>query len=516
MRFTYASGQRPLDGYTIKRGVGCGGFGEVYFAISDGGKEVALKLVRGQADVELRGISQCLNLKHPNLVHLYDLRTSVRGEPWVVMEYVSGDPLSLVLNRYSKGVPVELARQWFLELARAIGYLHDHGIVHRDLKPANIFLERGILKVGDYGLAKSISASAGGAHTQSVGTVHYMAPEISKGNYSKQIDIYACGVLLYEMLCGRVPFEGDTAGEILMKHLTDLPDLAGIPPALVPVLRRALAKEPSQRFASMTEFAQALEQANQASLAQPTAQPPSELPGSAPLPAAPLLPQAQPRANPPAGPAPTATRHWRHTLMHLGRSVALGGVLPLVTTAGLALLLRWDFSDLHDLGMIYFLTTAISWLVIVPTTLWQPLPTDSLGRRLLLMLGGLGVGLLTLWLDGWTSRSDADGLLVNSLLRSGQEGLLDGAGYLFYFGLAMGALRWWKMGEIDRPARFGFFPVLAASFWALLLLFVWPWPEPPLGAAALISASVVIQWACPWEPKPAVVPPPRRLRHRLH
>jgi hypothetical protein len=323
-------------------------------------------------------------------------------------------------------------------------------------------------------------------------------------------------VLLYEMLCGRVPFEGDTVGEILMKHLTDLPDLMGIPPALVPVLRRALAKDPNQRFASMTEFAQALEQAESASLAQPTAQPPSERPSSAPLPAAPLLPQAQPRATPPAGPAPTATRHWRHTLMHLGRSVALGGGLPLVTTAGLALLLRWDFSDLHDLGMIYFLTTAISWLVIVPTMLWQPLPTDSLGRRLLLMLGGLGVGLLTLWLDGWTSRSDADGLLVNSLLRSGQEGLLDGAGYLFYFGLAMGALRWWKMGEIDRPARFGFFPVLAASFWALLLLFVWPWPEPPLGAAALISASVVIQWACPWEPKPAVVPPPRRLRHRLH
>ena len=80
MKFTYRSGQRPLDGYTIKRGVGQGGFGEVYFAVSDGGKEVALKLLRVHSDAELRGISHCLNLKHPNLVHLYDLREDDRAD----------------------------------------------------------------------------------------------------------------------------------------------------------------------------------------------------------------------------------------------------------------------------------------------------------------------------------------------------------------------------------------------------------------------------------------------------
>src|SRR6478736_3074223 len=83
MKFTYRCGQRPLDGFTLKRGVGQGGFGEVYFAVSDGGKEVALKLLRGHTDAELRGIAHCLNLKHPNLVHLYDLRTDSRGEKWV-------------------------------------------------------------------------------------------------------------------------------------------------------------------------------------------------------------------------------------------------------------------------------------------------------------------------------------------------------------------------------------------------------------------------------------------------
>src|SRR5205823_8818376 len=98
MKFTYSTGQKPLDGYTIKRGVGKGGFGEVYFALSEGGKEVALKLLHGdQADIELRGIRQCLNLKHQNLVSLYDVKTDFHGEPWVVMEYVAGETLNAIL-----------------------------------------------------------------------------------------------------------------------------------------------------------------------------------------------------------------------------------------------------------------------------------------------------------------------------------------------------------------------------------------------------------------------------------
>src|SRR5919109_1474663 len=219
MKFTYGSGSRPLDGYTIKRGVGKGGFGEVYFAVSDGGKEVALKLVRGDVEVELRGIAQCLNLKHPNLVALFDLRTDRDGNQWVVMEYVAGEPLHAVLSRHPGGLPRELVQQWFAALARAVGYLHDHGIVHRDLKPANIFLENGQVKVCDYGLSKSISTTQKTPQTQSVGTVHYMAPEISTGNYNKQIDTYAAGVILYEMVTGKLPFDGDSAAEVLMKHM---------------------------------------------------------------------------------------------------------------------------------------------------------------------------------------------------------------------------------------------------------------------------------------------------------
>src|SRR5580658_4892070 len=145
MKFTYSSGQRPLDGFTLKRGVGCGGFGEVYYALSDGGKEVGLKLVRGHQDVELRGMAQCLNLKHPHLVSLHDIRTDAEGDHWVIMEYIAGEPLNNVLIRHPQGLPVELAQQWFVSLARAVGYLHENGIVHRDLKPANIFVEQGMI-----------------------------------------------------------------------------------------------------------------------------------------------------------------------------------------------------------------------------------------------------------------------------------------------------------------------------------------------------------------------------------
>src|SRR5207247_2522657 len=125
MKFTYPSGSRPLEGYTIKRGVGRGGFGEVYFATSDAGKEVALKLIRRNLDVELRGVTQCLNLKHPNLIALYDIRTDEMGDQWVVMEYVSGESLEDVIERNPHGVPIEQLLWWMRGICAGVGYLHD-------------------------------------------------------------------------------------------------------------------------------------------------------------------------------------------------------------------------------------------------------------------------------------------------------------------------------------------------------------------------------------------------------
>lgn len=254
VRFTYPSGSRPLPGYTIRRAIGRGGFGEVYYAVSDGGKDVALKLLCRHWDVELRGITHCLNLKHPNLLTIYDVLRDEHGDTWVVMEYIRGPSLEQVLNEHPQGLPLEEALKWFHGLAAGVAYLHSRGIVHRDLKPGNIFWEENVVKVGDYGLAKFISCSRRSGQTESVGTVHYMAPEIAQGRYGKEVDIYALGIVLYEILTGQVPFEGETVAEILMKHLTAQPDLSRIPVSVRSIIGQALEKDPSRRFGSVAEM----------------------------------------------------------------------------------------------------------------------------------------------------------------------------------------------------------------------------------------------------------------------
>jgi hypothetical protein len=246
-RYTFGSGARPLDGYTIKRAIGRGGFGEVYYATSDSGKEVALKLILRNLDVERRGVVQCMNLKCPNLLTIFDLKTNDAGDAFVVMEYVSGPSLASVLKQHPSGLPLSEVRYWLKGLVEGVAYLHDHGIVHRDLKPANLFMEEGIVKIGDYGLAKLITPSQGTEHSESIGTCHYMAPEIGSGKYHKPIDVYAIGVILYEMLTGRVPFEGETVNEVLMKHLTNRPDVSILPEPYKAIVAKALAKDPNHR-----------------------------------------------------------------------------------------------------------------------------------------------------------------------------------------------------------------------------------------------------------------------------
>ncbi len=258
LKFAFMSGSQPLAGYTIKRGIGVGGFGEVYYAVSDSGKEVALKRIQRNLDVELRGVTQCLNLKHPHLVSLYDIRYDDREQAWVVMEYVAGESLQDVIERNPNGLPEDQIHHWLVGIARGLAYLHDHGIVHRDLKPGNLFLDQGVVKIGDYGLSKFISCSCRSGQTESVGTFHYMAPEIGLGRYGKEIDIYALGILLYEMLTGHVPFEGESSQEIIMKHLTADPDLERLPEPYRQVVGRALAKDPERRFRSVAEMMSAL------------------------------------------------------------------------------------------------------------------------------------------------------------------------------------------------------------------------------------------------------------------
>ncbi|HNS22752.1 MAG TPA: protein kinase [Sedimentisphaerales bacterium] len=252
--YQYKYGDRPLEGYTIQRAAGRGGFGEVYYAISDSGRQVALKAVQSYEQIELRGISQCMNLKSPHLVTIFDVKHNDQGRPFVIMEYVAGPSLADLLKESPGGLGTQKAAFFLREIGKGLSFLHDCGIVHRDLKPGNIFYENGYVKIGDYGLTKAISASHHVSHTITVGTVHYMAPEIGAGRYDRSIDIYALGVLLYEMLTGQVPFLGASPAEILMKHMTAAPDLTNIEDPFARVIRRALAKDPAERYQSVQEM----------------------------------------------------------------------------------------------------------------------------------------------------------------------------------------------------------------------------------------------------------------------
>jgi hypothetical protein len=522
MKFTYSSGQRPLDGFTLKRGIGRGGFGEVYFAVSDGGKEVALKLVRGSGDsaIELRGVAHCLNLKHPNLVSLYDLRKDADGNPWVVMEYIAGEPLNIVLSRHPDGLPRELVREWFPGLARAVGYLHEHGIVHRDLKPGNVFLENGSVKVGDYGLSKSMSASQRSAQTMSVGTVHYMAPEISTGNYNKQIDVYAAGIILYEMLTGHVPFDGESAGEILMKHLTAPPDLTRLPAEYVPVVAKALAKNPTQRHGTMAEMIRAIESAEGAAPARPVAA------AAAAGPPRPAMEAARP--HPVALPVLMAIP----AVSPRSRMAELGGSMMLAVLFALMGSLVWstatgrnrpDQVQTHvELGKIFFLTVAATWAVLVPAKLWTSKRGNPWARRVVMLVLGSLVGVLAYWLDGGTVHvlvpflptatagelADASPSTGRVISRLGGE-----AGYLSYYALAFFVLRWWRMADRRRVARFSFAPLLAVAIWGLALTLVGPqkalWDT---SVVVLVMTAAVVQMVSPWDqPSP---PAAKRVRLR--
>ncbi len=254
MKFTFQPESKPLDGYTIKRAIHRGGFGEVYYALTDAGKEVALKLLKQHFDVELRGVSQCLNLKHANLVTIFDVKKDADGDHWVIMEFVAGKSLAQVLDEYPDGMPIEDVTKWLAGMVEGLSFLHDRGIVHRDLKPGNVFLEAGVVKIGDVGLSKFISESHRSAQTQSVGTVYYMAPEVAHGRYGREVDVYSLGIVLYELLTGRVPFVGESAGEILMKHLSERPDLSPIPRRFRPILAQALEKDPLRRTPTVRQL----------------------------------------------------------------------------------------------------------------------------------------------------------------------------------------------------------------------------------------------------------------------
>ena len=372
MTFTYAPGSKPLSQYTIRRGVGVGGFGEVYFALSDAGKEVALKRIQRNLEIELRGVSHCLNLKHPNLVALYDICRDDSDQAWVVMEYVNGPNLRTVLDQSPDGLPEQEVRRWFTAVAAGVSHLHSAGLVHRDLKPGNIFDDMGVVKVGDYGLSKFMSASHRGGHTESVGTFHYMAPEIGLGQYGREIDVYALGIVLYELLTGRVPFDGESCHEIIVKHLTASPDLTDVPEPYREVIACALEKDPANRHASVDVMVAKLGFSNDASEHLVSVTPNVAPVGSAENPIrAQLVSEPVARFTKPASqPAPLRNGHEAHGVAAIAASPTNGEPLARAVNASLADLKRW----------------------------WGTLDRSPKAKKVLLLLGGFVLFINTHWL----------------------------------------------------------------------------------------------------------------------
>ncbi len=524
-KFIYSSGDRPLSGYVIKRGIGQGGFGEVYYAVSDAGKEVALKLVRGNAEVELRGMQQCINLKHQNLVSLYDIKTDDQGDHWVIMEYVAGESLSQVLNRHAGGLPNEQALSIFGELCQAMQALHESGIVHRDLKPANVFIENSMVKVGDYGLCKFISGTQKSPQTQSIGTVHYMAPEISTGNYGKQVDIYAAGVMLYEMMTGKLPFDGETVGEILMKHLTSQPDLSMVPKAYAGVIGKSLVKNPAERFQTFSEFEEAVDKVAGKTVPRnaPKAMP-VPLASFAPAsPAAPTTPYPMPPSNGSSissGNYGTISRDKVAELCWSMVQATLFSVLGILVWAAVTGPAKTDVRFPEYLGLLNTLILT-SWAVLVAGKFWDGRTADPWPRRTILLACGLAIGAFS----GLMNPAYIDPRTANDsqLMQSRVWSMLHHA---FFLGVGLFAMKWWDLTARYRCSRFNFWSLVLtgivgyAIFWIMMMgnesavrqnLNVKD--EFPSVLLILMMANGVVQLSSPW----SAMPPKssRKLRWRM-
>jgi eukaryotic-like serine/threonine-protein kinase len=260
--------------YVIERELGAGGMATVYLAHDvRHDRKVALKVLRPELAAILGGerflkeIRLTANLQHPHILPLHD-SGEADGTVFYVMPYVEGESLRDRLNR-EKQLPVDDAVRIAREVASALDYAHRHDVVHRDIKPENILLHDGQALVADFGIALAVSTVGGSTRMtetgMSLGTPHYMAPEQAMGDreITPRADVYALGVVLYEMLTGDPPFTGSTAQAIVARVVTEAPrgltlQRHTIPPHVEAVVLKALEKLPADRFATAAEFAAAL------------------------------------------------------------------------------------------------------------------------------------------------------------------------------------------------------------------------------------------------------------------
>ena len=258
--------------YRLIELLGSGGMATIYRATDTGlGRDVALKLLRPEylrdPDFSARfrqEAQSAASLSHPNVVTVYDYGEDPSG-PYIVMELIDGEDLATILRRSGTLPPRQVARIG-AGVARALAAAHARGLVHRDVKPGNVLIGKdGQVKVVDFGIARAISEAQVTLPGTTLGSVHYFSPEQARGEPATAAsDIYSLGIVLYEMLVGSRPWEGDSAASVALARLSGpIPDpmrsARPCRPTSSAVVRRALALDPKDRWPSASVMADALE-----------------------------------------------------------------------------------------------------------------------------------------------------------------------------------------------------------------------------------------------------------------
>ena len=260
-------GQKISDRYQIIKSIGEGGMANVYLAydtILD--RNVAVKVLRGDLSNDEKFVRRfqrealaASSLTHPNIVEVYDVGED-NGEYYIVMEYIEGKHLKNLLKKRGK-LTLSEAVDIMLQITDGMAAAHDSYIIHRDIKPQNIMiLENGLVKITDFGIAMAMNATQLTQTNSVMGSVHYLPPEQASGQGSTlQSDIYSMGIVMYELLTGELPFKGDNAVEIALKHLKEpIPDirekLPNVPNSIYNIIKRATAKNPKNRYNDAREM----------------------------------------------------------------------------------------------------------------------------------------------------------------------------------------------------------------------------------------------------------------------
>jgi hypothetical protein len=263
---------RLINGrYRLIAPLGEGGMATIWRAVDEQlDREVAIKLLREQFSSDAGFAARFRqearaagSLSHPNIVPVYDYGTDADGTQFIVMQLVEGDTLATLLRERGH-LETDDAVRIALGVASALEAAHRRGLVHRDVKPGNILLtDDGDVKVTDFGIARAVSEASMTVTGTTLGSVHYFSPEQARGDeVTGASDVYALGIVLYEMLTGRRPFEGDSAAGVALKRLNEDPAPPSayrpVPTGLSAIVMRALQREPADRFPDAGSFAEAL------------------------------------------------------------------------------------------------------------------------------------------------------------------------------------------------------------------------------------------------------------------